>query len=169
MTQDVLYVLALFLVGGVGYAVGRTQAHKAFDKIVGTTMDAVLVHLRDEIAGMRIARKAVTSMAQTATSMATVLKKDGNLEARELRAINDSLRRSQSAEVASRARFEHLYNAEKKRREALEGERETLMDINRGLSRKLVAIFAICPKSCREKADRAGWQAQEVESGSGRG
>ena len=167
MTRDILYALALFLAGGFGYALGRAHAHEAFNRIVGGTMDAVLLHLRDEVGEMRIARKAVTSMARTASFIAAFLKKDENPEASELTAINESLRRSQSAEVAARARFEHLYNDEKKKRKVLEVHNETLMGINRVLSKKLVAIFAVCPNGCREKVDRAGREAQQVESGSG--
>lgn len=132
MTRDILYALALFLAGGFGYALGRAHAHRAFNRIVGRTMDAVILHLRDEVGEMRIARKAVTSMARAA-----------------------------SAEVAARARFEHLYDDEKRKRKALEVDNETLRSINRVMSKKLVAIFAVCPNGCREKADRARREAQE--------
>ncbi|MDE2921347.1 MAG: hypothetical protein OXR83_00545 [Acidobacteriota bacterium] len=169
MTLEILYALALFLAGGLGYALGRSHAHETFNRGVGATMDAMLLQLRDEGGEMRIARKAVTSMARTATFMATLLKKHGNTETQELKTINESLQRSQSAEVAARAPFEHLYNCESKKREALEGESETLIGINRVLSRKLVAILAICTNGCEERADRTRWEAHPVESRSGRG
>ena len=165
MTWGMLYALALFVAGGLGYALGRAHAHPTSSRIVGVTMDSVLRQLREEVEEMRIARRAVTSIARTAT----ILKRDEKSEARELRAITESLRRSQSAEVAARARFEHLHNWEKEKREALEGERETLIGINRVLSRKLAAIFAICPNGCRERVDRASLDTQEVESGPGHG
>lgn len=48
-------------------------------------------------------------------------------EAQETRAINDSLQRANSSEIARRIRFEQLYNVEKKERDALESERDRLV------------------------------------------
>ncbi len=48
-------------------------------------------------------------------------------ETRETKAINDSLQRTASSEIARRTRLEHLYNVEKKERNALESERDALV------------------------------------------
>lgn len=48
-------------------------------------------------------------------------------ETRETKAINDSLQRTNSSEIARRIRLEHLYNVERKERDALESERDRLV------------------------------------------
>lgn len=66
---------------------------------------------------------------------------------RELEAITESLSKSKSAEISTKHRFEALYNREKenhdscaRERRDLQGERETLMEINRNLAKELHRI-----------------------------
>lgn len=60
-----------------------------------------------------------------------------------------------SSEIATRTRFEDLYNAESKARDALERKWEALLGTKRALDRKLAALSGICRHDCRERADEA--------------
>ncbi|MDE2980867.1 MAG: hypothetical protein OXU74_06695 [Gemmatimonadota bacterium] len=160
MTRDLLYALVLFLTGGLGYALGRAHAHEAFDRVMGETLAAIRKHLRAEGGEAREMRRAAEMMAHVAVGFAEAAETDS--AAKELKAINESLQRAKSAETTAKVRFEQLYNGERKARKALEGERDTLVYINRSLSRRMAAAFAICRNGCLEASGRANTAAAEA-------
>ena len=137
MNQDILYALALFFAAGFGFALGRDHAHKAFNRVMGETLAAILKHLRAEGGEARETRRSAAMMARLAVGFAETAEKDP--AARELKAINESLQHAKSAETTAKTRFEQLYNDEKKAREVAERRSETLRDINQGLARRMAA------------------------------
>ena len=162
MIQDVLYALALFFAGGFGFALGRDHAHRAFNRVMGETLAAIGKHLRAEGGEAREMRRSAAMMARLAVGFAETAEKDPT--ARELKAINESLQHAKSAETTAKTRFEQLYNGEKKAREAAERRSEALRDINRGLSRRMAAAFAVCRGDCMEASGRAASAVATVEA-----
>ncbi len=162
MNQDILYALALFFAGGFGFALGRDHAHKAFNRVMGETLAAILKHLRAEGGEAREMRQSAAMMARLAVGFAETAEKDP--AAKELKAINESLQHAKSAETTAKTRFEQLYNGEKKAREAAERRSETLRDINQDLARRMAVAFAVCRNDCMEASGRASAAVATVEA-----
>ena len=166
MTREFLYGLALFLAGGFGYAMGRAHAHEAFNRVTGGTLAAIRKHLRAEAGEARETRRAAAQLAFFAVDFVETAEKTSPT-AKEQKAIIESLQEKRSAEVAAKLRFRDVYHREKKARDAIECERDTLVCINRALSRRMAAAFATCRNGCMEASGRASIATATAEAEAG--
>lgn len=158
-----MYGLALFLAGGFGYAMGRANAHEAFNRVMGGMLAAIRKHLRAEAGEARETRRAAAQLARFAVDFVETAEKTSPT-AEEQKAIIESLQEKGSAEVAAKLRFRDLYQREKMARDSIESERDTLVCINRVLSRRMAAAFATCRNGCLEASERASTATATAEA-----